>query len=103
MFPTKQFILMFNKECINIPKPKSVDAIKTKNPQSVRAPTALITDHQYTLRPQETLAVALKMPHLLDRDATGILTPWARYDNHDKILSTQHKAQSTTMLCRYRS
>ena len=36
--------------------------LKPESSQSVRAPTALITDHQYTLRPQETLAVALKMP-----------------------------------------
>ena len=31
---------------------------------------------------------SIKMPHLLDHDATGILTPSARYDNHDAIFVT---------------
>ena len=41
-----------------------------------------------TLRPGETLAVASKMPHLMDHDATGIVTSNQRFENHDSIFIT---------------
>ena len=59
-----------------------------ENNQQLRVSTALLTDHSCTLYPHETLAITLKMPHLLDRDATGILTPSAHYDDHTIIYIT---------------
>ena len=37
--------------------------------------TPLFAENTYTLQPGETLAIASRMPHLLDHDATGIITP----------------------------
>ena len=69
--------------------------LKPESSQCVRAPSKLIRDHQYTLRLQETLAVALKMPNLLDHDATGIFTPSVGYDNHGAIVTLSNSVQST--------
>ena len=59
--------------------------LKPEHKQLCRPPTALITENQYTLYPAETLLITAKMPHLMDHDATGILTPSAQYDQHDTI------------------
>ena len=53
-----------------------------------RPPTALVTRESQKVYPQETVAIALTMPHLLDHDATGILTPSKHFDNHDTIFIT---------------
>ena len=42
----------------------------------------------YTLQPGETLAIASRMPHQLDHDATGTVTPSPQFENHDSIFIT---------------
>ena len=41
----------------------------------IQPATPLFAENTYTLRPGETLDVASKMPHLMNHDATGIVTP----------------------------
>ena len=48
----------------------------------------LFAEDTYTLQPGETLAIASRMPHLLDHDATGIVTPSPRFENPDSIFIT---------------
>ena len=47
--------------------------------------TPLFAESTYTLQPRKTLAIASRMPHLLDHDATGIVTPSAQFKHHDFI------------------
>ena len=54
--------------------PKRIMQIKSENPQGVRGPTVLITDHQYTQRSQETIAIAEKIPNLLDLPRHPLIT-----------------------------
>ena len=42
---------------------------------SIRQATPLFAENTYTLQPGETLALASRMPHLMDQNATGIITP----------------------------
>ena len=51
----------------------------------IRQATTLFAENTYTLQPGETLAIASRMPHLLDNDATGIVTPSPQFDHHDSI------------------
>ena len=45
----------------------------------------MFAENTYTLQPGETLAIASKMPLLMDHDAPGILTPSLKFENHDSI------------------
>ena len=54
----------------------------------MREATPLFAENTYTLQPGETLAIASRMPHLLDHDATGIVTPSPQFENHDSIFIT---------------
>ena len=40
------------------------------------------------MQPGELLAIASRMPHLLNHDATGIVTPSAQFEHHDSIFIT---------------
>ena len=51
----------------------------------LRQATPLFAEKTYTLQPGETLAIASRMPHLLDHDATGIVTPSPQFESHDSI------------------
>ena len=55
---------------------------------SLRQATPLFAENTYTLQPGETLAIASRMPHLLDHDATGIVTPSPQFESHDSIFIT---------------
>ena len=55
---------------------------------TMRQATSLIAENTYTLQPSETLAIASRMPHLLDNDATGIVTPSPQFESHDSIFIT---------------
>ena len=55
---------------------------------SIRQATPLFAENTYTLQPGETLAIASRMPHLMDHIATGIVTPSQQYENHDSIFIT---------------
>ena len=77
--------------------------LKPDTQTSIRPATPLFAENNYTLRPGETLAIASKMPHLMDHDATGIVTPSQQFGNHDSIfitasLSTPLDTKSSTSL-----
>ena len=54
----------------------------------LRQATPLFAENTYTLQPGETLAIASRMLHLLDHDATGIVTSSPHFESHDSILIT---------------
>ena len=55
---------------------------------SIRQAAPLFAENTYTLQPGETLAIASRMPHLMDHNATGIVTPSQQYEIHDSIFIT---------------
>ena len=55
---------------------------------TIRQATPLFAENTYTLLPGETLAIASKLPHLMDHDPTGIVTPSQQFENHDSIFIT---------------
>ena len=62
--------------------------IKPDTQVAIRQATPLFAENTYTLQPGETLAIASSMPHLLDHEATGIVTPSPQFENHDSIFIT---------------
>ena len=62
--------------------------LKPDTQTAIRQATPLFAESTYTLQPGETLAIASKMPHLMDHDATGIVTPSQQFENHDRIFIT---------------
>ena len=56
--------------------------LKPETQISVRQATPLFAGNTYTLQPGETLAIASKMPHLMDHDVTRIVTPSQQIENH---------------------
>ena len=62
--------------------------LKPDTQTAIRQATPLFAEKTYTLRPGETLAIASKMPHLMDHNATGIVTPSQQFENHDSIFIT---------------
>ena len=79
IFDVTQGILTFPYLSMQL-KPDTQVAIRQANP--------LFAESTYTLQPGETLAIASKMPHLLNHDATGIVTPSAQFEYHDSIFIT---------------
>ena len=62
--------------------------LKPDTQTAIRQATPLFAENTYTLRPGETLAIASKMPHLMDHNATGLVTPSQQFENHDSIFIT---------------
>ena len=62
--------------------------LKPDTQTSIRQATPLFAENTYTLQPGENLAIASKMPHLMDHDATAIVTPSHQFENHDSIFIT---------------
>ena len=62
--------------------------LKPDTQTAIRQATPLFAENTYTLQPGETLAIASKMPHLMDHNATGIVTPSQQFENHDSIFIT---------------
>ena len=62
--------------------------LKPDTQTSIRSATPLFAENTYTLRPGETLAVASKVPQLLDHDATVIVTPSQQCENYDNTFIT---------------
>ena len=62
--------------------------LKPETQTSIRQATPLFAENTYTLQPGGTLAIASRMPHLMDDDATGIVTPSQQFENHDSIFIT---------------
>ena len=62
-----------------------INATKTRSQSSIRQSTQLLTEATYTLQPGETVLIASRMPHPVDHDATGIVTPSAHLEDHDTL------------------
>ena len=55
---------------------------------NTRTTTPFLTETLYTLQPEETLAISSKMPHLIDHNATGIVTTSSHMEDHESIFIT---------------
>ena len=62
--------------------------LKPDTQVTIRQLTPLFAESTYTTQPGETLAITSRMPHLLDHDATGIVTPSTQFEHHDRIFIT---------------
>ena len=62
--------------------------LKPHTQVKMRQATLLFAENTYKLQPGETLAIASRMTHLLDHDATGIVTPSPQFESHDSIFIT---------------
>ena len=62
--------------------------LKPDTQVAIRQATPLFAESTYTLQPGETLAIASRMPHLFDHDATGVVTPSTQFKHHDSIFIT---------------
>ena len=59
--------------------------LKPEHSLPTRQSTPLLAEATYTLQPGETMLIASKMPHLIDHDATGIVTPSTHLEDHDTL------------------
>ena len=62
--------------------------LKPDTQVTFRQATPLYAENTYTLQPGKTLAIASRMPHLLDHDAKGIVTPSPQFENQYSIFIT---------------
>ena len=62
--------------------------LKPDTQVTLRRATPLFAENTYTLQLGETLAIASRMPHLLDHDGRGTVTPSPQNENHDSIFIT---------------
>ena len=62
--------------------------LRPEHTTNTRTATPLLTETTYTLQPGETLAISSKMPHLIDHNATGIVTPSSHMEEHESIFIT---------------
>ena len=62
--------------------------LKPDTQTSIRQATPMFDEKTYTLQPGETLTIASRMLHLMDDNATGIVTSSQQYENHDSIFIT---------------
>ena len=60
--------------------------LKPEHKLPTRQSTPLLAESTYTLQPGETMLIASRMPHLIDHDATGIVTPSTHLE--DRSLNT---------------
>ena len=62
--------------------------LRPEHSTNTRAATPLPKETTYTLLPGETLAISSKMPHLIDHNATGIVTPGSHMEEHESSFIT---------------
>ena len=62
--------------------------LKPDTQVAIRQATPLFAESTYTLQQGETLAIASRMPHMLDHDATGMVTLSTQFEHHDSIFIT---------------
>ena len=55
---------------------------------AIRQATPLFAESTFTMPPGETLAIASRIQHLLDHDATRIVTPSTQFEHNDSIFIT---------------
>ena len=76
IFDIRQGILTF---------PRLSMQLKPEHNLPTRQSTPLLAEATYTLQPGETMLIASKIPHLIDHDATGIVTPSTHIEEHDTL------------------
>ena len=59
--------------------------LKPEHNLPTRQSTPLLAEATYTLQPGQTMLIASKRPHLIDHDATGIVTPSTHLEDHDTL------------------
>ena len=59
--------------------------LKPEHNFPTRQSTPIRAEATYTLQPGETMLFASRMPHLIDHDATGIVTPSMHLEDHDTL------------------
>ena len=79
MFDIRQGIIIF---------PYLSMQLRPDHTTNTRTTTPLLTETSYTLQPGETLAISSKIPHLIDHNATGIVTPSSHMEDHESIFIT---------------
>ena len=62
--------------------------LRPEHTTNTRTATPLLTETTYTLQPGEPLAISSKMPHLVDHNATDIVTSSSHMEDHDSIFIT---------------
>ena len=62
--------------------------LRPEHTTNTRAATLLLTETTYTLQPVETLAISSKMLHLIDHNATGIVTLSSLMEERESIFVT---------------
>ena len=62
--------------------------LRPEHTTNTRVATPLSTETTYTLQPGETFAISSQMPHLIDHNATGIVTPSSHMEEHESIFIT---------------
>ena len=63
--------------------------LKPDTQEAIRQATPLFAESTYSLQPGETLVKASRMPHLLDHNATGIVTPSTQLFEHPDCISIE--------------
>ena len=84
MFPKKNNAIFDIRQGI-ITFPHLSMQLKPKHNLPTRQSTPLLAEATYTLQPGETMLIASRMPHLIDHDATGIVTPSTHLEDHDTL------------------
>ena len=59
--------------------------LKPEHNLPTRQSTPLLAEATYTLEPGKTMLFASKIPHLIDHDATGIVTTSTHLEDHDTL------------------
>ena len=59
--------------------------LRQESPPNTRAATLLLTGTTYTLQSGEMLAIPSKIPHLIDHNATGKVTPSSHMEEHESV------------------
>ena len=67
--------------------------LRPEHTTNTRVATPLLAETTYTLQPGETLAISSKMPHVIDQNATGIVTPSSYMEEHESIFITPHSVR----------
>ena len=62
--------------------------LKPDTQVTLRQATPMFAKNTYTLQPGGNLAIASRMPHLLDHNETGIVTTLPHFKNHGSIFIT---------------
>ena len=62
--------------------------LRPEHTTNTRAATPRLTETTYTLQPGKTLAISNKIPHLIDHNATGFVTPSSHMEEHESIFVT---------------